>query len=508
MWRSGSGARPTLPRVRSGDGGTLRLFGSEPRTLDPALVEDAASAEYVVEIFSGLVTLNEKLEVIPDLAERWDISPDGKTYTFYLRSGTRFHDGRAVTAADVKYSLERACSPSTGSGVAAVYLGDIVGAKEMLAGEAAEISGIRIEGESVVRIQIDAPKAYFLAKLTYSTAFVVDRNNLQSPDWLARPNGTGPFKLQEHTEQQIVLARNERYYRDPPALQQVIFYLSGGSPMSMYENGELDVVGVGTADVERVSDPDNPLHSELAIVPQLDVQYLGFDVTRPPFDDVHVRQAFNLAIDRQKVTEVVWKDMAVPAAGILPPGMPGYTRDKSLLDFDPARAQRLLAESRYVEAARLPPITLTTGGQSGQAAPTIQAIVAMLRENLGVEVSVEQTEDVFPPRARPQFFSMGWIADYPDPEDFLDLLFYSRSGLNHTGYANSRVDELLEEARIETDDQRRMGLYKQAEELIVADAPWLPLWHSVDYVLTKPYVQGAVYAPAIYPWLSAVHIDD
>jgi len=514
LLRSGT-VTPVSGGVSSADDGVLRLFGGEPRTLDPALVEDSVSAEYVVEIFSGLVSLDSRLQVVPDLAERWDVSPDGKTYTFYLRSGTRFHDGRAVTAADVKYSLERACSPSTGSGVAAVYLGDIVGAKEMLAGQAADISGIQTEGDNVVRIQIDAPKAYFLAKLTYSTAFVVDRNNLQSPDWLTQPNGTGPFKLREHTEQQIVLERNERYYRDPPALQQVIFYLSGGSPMSMYENGELDIVGVGTADVERVSDPDNPLHSELTIVPQLDVQYLGFDVTRSPFDDVHVRQAFNLAIDRQKVTEVVWKDMALPAEGILPPGMPGYTRDKSLLDFDPARAQRLLAESRYVEADRLPPITLTTGGQSGQASPTIEAIVAMLRENLGVAVSVEQTEDVFPPtvplsfaaRARPQFFSMGWIADYPDPEDFLDLLFYSKSGLNQTGYANSRVDELLEEARIETDDQRRIGLYKQAEELIVADAPWLPLWHSVDYMLTKPYVQGAVYAAAIYPWLGAVHVD-
>ncbi len=502
--RSGT-VTPVSGGAPSVDEGALRLYGGEPRTLDPALVEDSVSAEYVVEIFSGLVSLNSSLQVVPDLAERWDLSADGKTYTFHLRPGARFHDGHAVTAADVKYSLERACNPATGSGVAAVYLGDIVGAKEMLAGEAVEISGIQTEGGDVVRIQIDAPKAYFLAKLTYSTAFVVDRENVRSPDWLAQPNGTGPFKLREHTKQQIVLERNERYYRDVPALQQVVFSLSGGSPMSMYENGELDIVGVGTADIERVSDPDNPLHIELTIVPQLDVQYLGFDVTRPPFDDARVRQAFSLAIDRQKITEVVWKGMAVPAEGILPPGMPDYTRDTSLLDFDPARAQRLLADSRYKEAGQLPPITLTTGGQSGQASPTVEAIVAMLRDNLGVEVSVEQTEDVF--AARPQLFLMGWIADYPDPEDFLDLLFHSRSGLNRSGYANSRVDELLEAARLEMDEQRRMSLYKQAEELIVADAAWVPLWHSVDYTLTKPYVKGAVYAPAIYPWLSAVHVD-
>ena len=503
--RSGS-MEPVSGGVQSAGDGVLRLFGGEPRTLDPALVEDSVSAEYVVEIFSGLVSLDAQLQVVPDLAERWDLSADGKTYTFYLRPGLRFHDGRAVTAADVKYSLERACSPATGSRVAEVYLGDIVGAKEMLAGEADEISGIRTEGKEIVRIEIDAPKAYFLAKLTYSTAFVLDRNNVESSSWPARPNGTGPFKLRELSEQQVVLERNAQYYREPPALQQVIFYLSGGSAINMYENGELDIVAVGTADVERVSDPDNPLHSELTIVPQLDVQYLGFDVTRPPFDDVHVRQAFSLAIDRQKITQVVWKGMAVPAEGVLPPGMPDYTRAKSLLDFDPARAQRLLAESRYAAAGALPAITLTTSGDSGEASPTVEALVAMLRENLGVEISVEQTDDVF--AVSPQFFMMGWIADYPDPEDFLDLLFHSRSALNQTGYANPQVDKLLEEARIETDEQQRLALYRQAEELIVGGAPWLPLWHSVDYVLTKPYVLGAEYAPAIYPWLSAVRIND
>ena len=127
----------------------------------------------------------------------------------------------------------------------------------------------------------------------------------------------------------------------------------------------------------------------------------------------------------------------------------------------------------------------------------------------GIETSVVHRRndiyDVF--GGRPQFFSMGWIADYPDPEDFLDILFHSESGLNHTNYSNPRVDQLLEEARIETDTQRRMQSYEQAEETIVADAPWVPLWHSVDYVLTKPYVKGATYAAAIFPWLSNVSIE-
>ncbi len=503
--RPSSGTGPSLPLARPATGSTLRLFGDEPRTLDPALVEDATSAEYVVEIFSGLVGLNEKLEVVPDLAERWEISGDGKTYTFFLREDARFHNGQRVTAADFKYSLERACHPRTGSTVASVYLGDIVGAKEMLAGQTAEISGVQVLDEHTLRIAIDAPKAYFLAKLTYSTAFVVDQENVRQSNWLERPNGTGPFRLRERSEQQIVLGPNEYYYRGKPKLEQVVFLLSGGLPMSMYENGELDIVAVGPADIERVSDPANPLHAELSLVPQLDIQYLGFDVTQPPFDDMKVRQACTLAIDRQKITDVVWKGMRLPAEGIVPPGMPGYERDQSLLSYDPQRAQRLIAESKYEDVSHFPPVTLSVSGGGGQLSPLIEAIVAMYRENLGVEISVEQTDDVL--AGQPQFFSMGWIADYPDPEDFLDILFHSGSGLNHSKYANLRVDQLLEEARVETDTQHRMQLYKQAEEIVVADAPWVPLWHSVDYVLTKPYVKGVVYAAAIFPWLSSVYIE-
>jgi len=469
------------------------------------LVEDAVSAEYVVEIFSGLVTLDEQLQVVPDLAERWEVHPDGKTYTFFLREGARFHNGRRVTAADFKYSLERACSPRTGSSVAGTYLGDIVGAKEVLTGHADEIRGVQVLDEHTLRIIIDAPKAYFLAKLTYSTAFVVDRENVERHDWLQQPNGTGPFKLEECSKQRIVLQRNEYYYRDGPKLERVIFFLSGGSAMNMYENGELDIVSVGPADIERVRDPANPLYAQLSTVPQLNIQYLGFDVTQPPFDDVKVRQAFTLAVDRQKITDVVWKGMRVPAQGIVPPGMPGYKRERSLLSFDPHRARALISESEYGDVSRLPPITLSIGGRGAQLDPITEALVAMYEENLGLEIHVERSEDV--PAGRPQFFSIGWIADYPDPEDFLDILFHSESGLNHTNYSNPCVDQLLEEARVEQDTQRRMQLYKQAEAMIVADAPWVPLWHSVDYVLTKPYVRGAVYAAAIFPWLSNVYIE-
>ena len=493
-------------------GGELRIQGEPPVTLDPALVQDAQSATYVVEIFSGLVTLDENLEVAPDLAERWEVSEDGRTYTFHLRGDARFQSGRPVTAADVEYSLTRACSPSLGSTVAASYLNDIEGARAVMQGEASTISGIRVIDERTISLTIDAPKAYFLAKLTYPTAFVVDRQNVaEGGSWSEHPNGTGPFRLAQWTDERIVLKRNPHYYRGAARLEQVTFVLAGGDPVTMYENDELDIAQVGLTAIDRVLDPSNPLNQELTIIPRLDVQYLAMNPEVPPFDDVRVRQAIAHAIDRQRLAKVVLKGTVDAAEGILPPGMPGYRPEFRGLAFDPDRARELLRQSAYGDAADLPEIVLHTSGTGGTLPPTVEAIVAMLRTNLGVEVLVEQTAwDRFLmdlTERRYGFFLTGWIADYPDPQNFLDILFHSQSRDNHSAYANAEVDRLLEEARVEQDREKRLELYQQAETLIVEDAAWVPLWHGRDYVLTKPYVKGAVYSASIRPWLNDVYVE-
>jgi len=508
----GLATQQETPRPPMPPGDELSLPGDEPATLDPALVQDANSAVYIVEIFSGLVTLDRNLEVVADLAERWEASQDGRTYTFELRRDAKFQDGRPVTAADVQYSLERACSPALASRAAPSYLADIEGAIAMMQGEANEISGLRVVDEYTLALTIDAPKAYFLAKLTYPTAFVVDRDNVaEGADWAEHPNGTGPFRLAQWDRQRVVLERNELYYGGVPALSRVTFVLSGGSPMTMYENGQLDVVQVGLADIERVQDPSNPLSRELTVVPRLDVQYLGMNVLVPPFDDVKVRQAFAQAIDRQRLANVVLKKTVVAAEGVLPPGLPGHRADFRGLAFNPDLALESLHVSTYKDAADLPEVVLHISGTGGTMPPTIEAIVAMLRTNLGVEVTVEQTpwqrflEDLN--ERGYGFYSTGWIADFPDPQNFLDILFHSQSSDNHSAYANPEVDRLLEQARVEQDQAERLGLYQQAETLIVQDAVWVPLWHGRDYMLTKPYVKGAVYSASIRPWLRDVYLE-
>ena len=488
-----------VPTVAPGEA-TLRLWGAEPVTLDPALVEDAASAEYIQKIFCGLVGLNENLEVVPELAERWEISEDGRIYTFYIRRNARFHNGKPVTAWDFKYSLERALDPETGSHVAGLYLGDIVGAREKLAGQAEEVRGIEVIDDYTLRLTIDAPKAYFLAKLTYPTAFVVDRENVKGggTTWTEHPNGTGPFKLKEKNEQHIVLVAFEDYWAGACAIKRVEFILRGGSPMTMYEQGELDVVSVSAADIERVLDPTNPLHDELVVTPLLYTHFIGFNVRRPPFDDVKVRQAFAYATNKRAIVDVFYKKMRVLAKGILPPGMPGYNEELEGIPFDPVRARELLRESRYGAPEELPPITLTVSGVGGTS-PFAELMAQMYEENLGVSIAIEQVEwkDFLKGlnRHEYQMFALAWNADYPDPQNFLDIQFHSQSEGNNCLYANPRVDELLEKARVEKDFDERMRLYQEVEKIIVEEAPWIPLSHGVDYTLVKPYVKGLVINP-------------
>jgi len=513
--RESAGEPAERPPARKEDGATLTLPGGEPPTLDPSLSQDATSARYIVEIFSGLVTLDPELNIVPDIAEKWEIGDGGTVYTFHVRKDAKFHDGKPVTAHHFKYAIERACDPRTGSVVADTYLGDIVGAGGKLRGQTDEVEGVEVVDDHTLRITTDAPKPYFLAKLTHSTAFALDPENVErgGRTWTDHPNGTGPFRLAEYRlGERIVLESNPNYYGEPkPQVERVVFVLAGGSAMTMYENGELDAVPVGLTDIERATDPANPLNKELAVAPTLSTFYLGFNVTQPPFDDVRVRQAFSYALDRQKIVDVIYKKTVPVARAIVPPDMPGYDNpDLEPLEFDPEKARELIAESKYEDVTNFPEITLYTTGAGGATSRVIEGIVGMYEENLGIRIGIEQTDwatflvEISRPENPYQMYSLGWIADYPDPQNFLDILFHSESLDNHMGYANPELDGLLEEARTEQDHDRRMALYRQAEQMILNDAPWVPLHYATDYWLTKPYVKGMIYPPMIIPYLQYV----
>ena len=501
---------PTTVPIPVPDGGTLHLYGQEPVTLDPALAGDANSHEYIGKIFSGLVRMSGDLDVLPDIAERWEMDDSGTAYTFYLRPNIKFHDGRAVTAHDVKYSIERACDPATGSRVASSYLGDIVGVLDKLDDRADQVSGVEVVGDYTLRITIDAPKAYFLAKLTYPTSFVVDREQVQdaADDWWKEANGSGPFQLTSFGSDFITLQANNDFYRRPPILDEAIYHLTGGGAVGQYENGEIDVAPVSASDIDRALDPGNPLHDDLVIVRSLDTWYLAFNTTMPPFDDLKVRQAFAYATNKQAIANIILNKMVDPAVGILPPNMPGHNEEMAGIPFDSDKALDLLDESSYAD--ELPPIVFTVSGQGGASAVD-EALTESYRQILGVEIEIQQTSwprflDGLNERQF-QMFSLGWIADYPDPENFLDILFHSQSEYNHMEYSNPEVDTLLESARTESDRQTRLNLYQQVEEMLVWDAAWVPLYHGIDYQLVKPYVKGLVISPQGFYFLEDVVVE-
>lgn len=504
-----SGVTPQPPD----DSDVLYLYGIDPHTLDPAVSGDSTSHQYVTQIFSGLVRLDENLEPGPDIAREWKISGDGKTYTLYLRKDVKFHDGTPVTAADFKYSWERACSSATGSMTAETYLGDILGVKEMISGESREIKGVRVIDDYTLEVKIDAPRSYFLYKLGYPTTFVVNRKNVESgKEWWRKPSGTGPFKLGEWTESnRLVLERNPLFYGESPKLGSVVFLLWGGVPIVMYETGEIDVTSVPVSYIDKVTDVSSPFYNELEIFPELSFYYIGFNTGKPPFDDKKVRMAFSMAVDREKAASLIFRNMVEPASTILPPGMPGYNLSLSGYEYDPEKARQLIRESSYGDVSRLPPVTLTTAGWGGVITQELEALVDQWRSNLGVEVEVRQLEPerfiYYLHEEKNELFDMGWIADYPHPQGFLSVLFESGVKNNYGSYSNPEADALLKAASLEQDRKASFELYRQAEKILVEDACCIPLWFGENYCLVKPWVSGYYLNPLGIVMLDRVSVD-
>jgi oligopeptide transport system substrate-binding protein len=493
--------------------GILNLWDVEdPTTLDPALQNETGSAQYIIEIFSGLVRLDQNMTPVPDIAQSWDVSADGLTYTFHLRKDAKFQDGKALTARDVKYSWERTTSPEVGSLNAASYLGDIVGVGAKLAGKAGQINGVIVPDDYTLQVTIDSPRSYFLYKLAYPTAMVMDQKNVASGgEWWRKPNGSGPFKLGQWTVgKSLTLEQNKLYYGTAPAVEKVQFQFYTGLPMDLYETGQIDVTPVYTAYKDRAMDKSGPFYADLTVTPSLGIYYVGFNCSRPPFNDINVRKAFSLAVDKQKIVSLVFRDMEEKANGILPPGMPGYNAGLVGLGFDVNQAKELLKNAGYADPSKMPAITFTTYGYAGSAGGTLQALIYQWKQNLGVDVQVRQLE---PERyfyntktEIDQIFDTGWSADYPHPQDFLDILFSTGSNNNYGSYSNPLVDDLIRQANRSSDPASGFKLYQQAEQMIVNDAACIPISFSQNYLLVRPYVKNYRINPLGFATLDQVFV--
>lgn len=480
----------------AGGTGTINLYNVDPLTLDPATAGDATSNGYILELFSGLVRLDANLEPVGDLATDWNLSPDGLVYTFTLRQDAYFKDGRKVTASDIKYSWERACDPATNSQTASIYLNDVKGAADVFSGKSLSLSGVQAVDDYTLKVTLGAPSSAFLSKLSYPTTFVVDRADVaKGASWWESPNGTGPFRLNVWIRgDQLVLERNPLFYGAKAKLNKIVYKLLAGIPMNLYESGLIDVADVNLAYYDRVMDPGGPFYSQLVVTPALSLTYLGFDVTKAPFDDPSIRKAFSTAIDKQKLANLMFRNVVTPAGGILPPGMPGFNDALKTIQYNIDSAKALIASSKYGSASSLPKIVITVSGYGGLIPGDLEAIVYDWEQAFGIGIEIRQLDpsqfsyDL--KQEKDNMYYWGWNADYAHPQDFLEVLFGTGTTYNIGGYSNAQVDALLKQAAATTNLTSSFALYQQAEQILVNDSACIPLWNDKNMQLIQSYIKG------------------
>jgi peptide/nickel transport system substrate-binding protein/oligopeptide transport system substrate-binding protein len=471
----------------------LRL-STNPTSLDPALIVDVTGGGIGAKLFNGLVRLDADLKIIPDIARKWDISEDGEKYTFYLKKGIRFSNGREVSASDFKYSFERLLSPHTRSPNTWV-LDRIKGADDFMAGRTDSISGIRIIDEETIEIVLEGPFSPFLSLLTMTAAYVVPREDVEKwgADFSTHPSGTGPFMLEEWKHNQYLkLQSRAGYFGGRPDIRGIIYNIIPEDLTAVveFETGNLDIIEIPVSEFKRYR--ESPQWKGLvSSAPGISTYYLGFNCERKPFNDPLLRKAVSHAIDRKKILKTIYEGRGSLASGPVPPALrqwlPGET-----IKFDPETAKALMKKAGYGQGLDIK-IYLTSDQEVLDILEVIQGYLA----NVGIKAELRQLEwSAYKEainRGEPDAFWLSWWADYPDPENFLFPLFHSSNfgaGGNRTRYKDPEVDTLIENGQKSIDPKIRNEYYQRAEERIVKGMPWVFFWHRTEFTVRQPWVKN------------------
>nr|WP_269780199.1 ABC transporter substrate-binding protein [Thioclava electrotropha] len=494
------------PNAKPG-GNIIVTYKDDVATLDPAIGYDWQNWSMIKSVFDGLMDyVPGTTELRPGLAESYEISDDGTTFTFKLRKGVKFHNGREMTAEDVKYSLDRVTTPATQS-PGAGFFGSIKGYDAMADGSATSLEGVTVVDPYTVKIELSRPDATFLHVMALNFASVVPKEAVDEygTDFGKHPVGTGAFKLSDWTiGQQLVFEKNADYWREGvPYLDSITFEV-GQEPivaLLRLQQGEVDVPGDGIPPAKFNEVMDNPDEAKRVVVGgQLHTGYITLNVQMEPFDKVEVRQAMNMAINKDRIVQMI-NGRATPANQPLPPSMPGYTKDYEGYPFDQEKAKQMLADAGYPDGFETELYVMNTDPN-----PRIAQAIQQDLSQIGVKVDIKALaqanviEAGGTPKTAPMIWSggMAWIADFPDPSNFygpiLGCAGAVEGGWNWSWYCNEELDAMATEADSITDPAKqdeRLQKWSDVYMKVMEDAPWVPVFNENRYTMKSGRMGGA-----------------
>ncbi|MCI0370517.1 MAG: ABC transporter substrate-binding protein [candidate division NC10 bacterium] len=469
------------------------------------------------QIYDGLVQFDEALAIRPAIASSWKSSRDGLDWTFHLRRGVKFHNGREVTADDFVYSFTRILDPKVGSEAAEVFL-RVRGAKEFAEGRAPNVRGLQALDRYTLKITLTASSTPFVTALAVGAAKVIPREAVEEmgKEFGRRPVGTGPFQLKAWDRgKEIILEANPNYFGGRPYLDEVVYRIYPGGKLeellAHFKAGLLEDAPIPVKERRQIIE-DKTL--QYLRRPILGIRFFAFNARGKPLESPLVRQALVHAVDRNWIAREIYGERYLPGVGVLPPGTYGYDPNLPGQEYDPEKARALLGKAGFPNGKGIPALELwSAAGLTFEEFVAEEQAVAKFLGVIGVQVEIKRNTNW--PSYKASFYDgkfpmwrMSWYADTPDPYSFLHLLFHSKGPHNTTKYRNPDVDALLDRAEKELDYFARVRLYQQAERIIVRDAPVIVLGYYTFEHVFQPYVRGIQvsalgerYIPMRHIWL-------
>jgi oligopeptide transport system substrate-binding protein len=484
---------------------------ADPTSIDPAQSNDLPASAILPQCCESLMRVDAQGKVVLDLAEKWELSNDGKTFTFRIRKGVKFHSGNELKAQHFKYAWTRAIAPGIPNRVLYKDMELIRGAKDVYEGKTTDLIGVQVVDDYTLRVLMDKPHPEFIQVVAMHKFAPLEKEILDKSNGNVTPenlHGTGPMRLVSYqTRSKYEFAAFDRYWGGKPQYDKLTFYVVPNqvTALQQYENGELDIINPPVSNVPRIL-ADPKLSKEFLQIDRLRSCFCAFNAkVQPVFKDLKVRQAFNMAVDKAAIAKVALEDTVVPARSGVPYKSFGKDIVRKGYPYEPDRAKKLLAEAGYPDAKGFPKLNLYTRPQQEYVRAS-EMTANMLKKNLNIDVKVVSMEfgkyrqdmekrDIF------DFFFHCWTAPYPSPRYHLTDMMASDGPTNFWNFSDSITDDLARKASNTIDYDKRMEVYLEMEQRTIDQAAVLPLWYDIYLFLAKPYVKNIDWVPVDFGFL-------